>query len=152
MPHPSQMQDRYGLPLTTSSTRAVECFVEGLDLLLGQNFGPEEQFTQAIEADPGFALAHSALAYMFHLRAQVAEARECTRKAQALAAGISRRERSRLRPLPSCYWPGPALLCPHSRAPGRLPTGYADAQWRNALGVLAAAAPGSPVSPRRCSR
>ena len=33
------------------------CFVEGLDLLLGQNFGPEEQFTQAIEADPGFALA-----------------------------------------------------------------------------------------------
>ena len=96
MPHPSQMQDRYGLPLTTSSTRAVECFVEGLDLLLGQNFGPEEQFTQAIEADPGFALAHSALAYMFHLRAQVAEARECTRKAQALAAGISRRERQQV--------------------------------------------------------
>ena len=64
MPHPSQMQDRYGLPLTTSSTRAVECFVEGLDLLLGQNFGPEEQFTQAIEADPGFALAQCSGVYV----------------------------------------------------------------------------------------
>ena len=74
MLNPTQMQDRYGLPLTTSSTLATECFIEGIDLLLEQNFGPEEQFTQAIEADPGFALAHSALAYMFHLRAQVAEA------------------------------------------------------------------------------
>ena len=96
MPHSSQMQDRYGLPLTTRSTRATEHFVEGLDLLLGQNFGPEEHFTQAIEADPGFALAHSALAYMFHLRAEVAEARECVQQAQALAAGASRRERQQV--------------------------------------------------------
>ena len=96
MPHSSQMQDRYGLPLTTSSTRATEHFVEGLDLLLGQNFGPEEHFTQAIEADPGFALAHSALAYMFHLRAEVAEARECVQQAQALAASASRRERQQV--------------------------------------------------------
>ncbi len=44
---------RYGLPLTTSSTRAAERFIEGLDLLLEQNFGPEIQFTEAIEADPG---------------------------------------------------------------------------------------------------
>ena len=69
MPNPSQMQDRYGLPLTTSSPVAAERFIEGLDLLLEQNFGPEEQLTQAMEADPGFALAHSALAYMWHLRA-----------------------------------------------------------------------------------
>jgi tetratricopeptide (TPR) repeat protein len=96
MPNPAQMQDRYGLPLTTSSTRAAECFVKGLDLLLEQNFGPEEHFTQAIDADPGFALAHSALAYMFHLRAQVAEAREYAQQAQALAAGISRRERQQV--------------------------------------------------------
>ena len=96
MPSPSQMQDRYGLPLTTNSARAAECFVAGLDLLLEQNFGPEEQFTQAIEADPEFALAHSALAYMFHMRAQVAEARESAQKAQTLATGASRREQQQV--------------------------------------------------------
>ena len=62
MPHHPQMQDRYGLPLTTSSPLAAEHFIEGIDLLLEQNFGPEEHFTQALEADAGFALAHGALA------------------------------------------------------------------------------------------
>src|SRR5215813_15543202 len=92
MPNHIQMQDRYGLPITTSSTLVAERFIEGIDLVLEQNFGPEEQFTQAIEADAGFALAHGALAYMLHLRAQVAEARESAQRAQALAAGVSRRE------------------------------------------------------------
>ena len=96
MPDHSQMQDRYGLPLTTSSPMAAERFIEGLDLLLEQNFGPEEQFTQAIEADPGFALAHSALAYMLHLRAQVPEAREQAQQAQSLAPGLSRREQQQI--------------------------------------------------------
>src|SRR5262249_58916629 len=96
MPDHSQMQDRYGLPLTTSSTVAAERFIEGLDLLLEQNFGPEAQFTQAIEADPGFALAHSALAYMLHLRVQVTEARACAQQAQSLAPGLSRREQRQI--------------------------------------------------------
>jgi tetratricopeptide (TPR) repeat protein len=96
MPDHTQRKDRYGLPITTSSTRAAERFIEGIDLLLEQNFGPEEQFTQAIAADAGFALAHGALAYMLNLRAQVAEARECAQQAQALAIGISRRERQQI--------------------------------------------------------
>ncbi len=96
MPNHSHMQDRYGLPLTTSSTRAAERFIEGLDLLLEQNFGPEIQFTEAIEADPGFALAYSALAYMLHLRAHVTEARERVQQAQALASGLSRREQQQV--------------------------------------------------------
>jgi hypothetical protein len=45
MPDHPQRQDRYGLPLTTSSALAAERFIEGIDLLLEQNFGPEEQFT-----------------------------------------------------------------------------------------------------------
>jgi tetratricopeptide (TPR) repeat protein len=90
------MQDRYGLPLTTSSTLAAEQFIEGIDLLLAQNFGPEEHFTQAIAADAGFALAYGALAYMFHLRARVAEAREYAQQAQSVATGISRRERQQI--------------------------------------------------------
>jgi tetratricopeptide (TPR) repeat protein len=96
MPHPAQMQDRYGLPLTTRSTRAAERFIEGLDLLLEQNFGPEAQFIEAIEADTGFALAYSALAYMLHLRAQVPEARERVQQAEALAPGLSRREQQQI--------------------------------------------------------
>jgi tetratricopeptide (TPR) repeat protein len=96
MPNHIQRQDRYGLPITTSSTLAAECFIEGIDLLLEQNFGPEEQFTQAIEADAGFALAHSALAYMLNLRAQVAEAREHAQQAQSLATGVSHRERQQI--------------------------------------------------------
>src|SRR5262245_58079590 len=96
MPDHPQRKDRYGLPLTTSSTLAAERFVEGIDLLLEQNFGPEDQFLQAIEADTGFALAYSALAYMLNLRAQVAEARERMQQAQALATGVSRRERQQI--------------------------------------------------------
>src|SRR5215475_2951788 len=96
MPDHSQMQDRYGLPLTTSSTMAAERFIEGLDLLLEQNFGPEAQFTRAIETDPGFALAHSALAHMLHLRAQVTDAKACAQQAQSLAPGLSRREQQQI--------------------------------------------------------
>jgi len=96
MATPAQLHDRYGLPLTTSSTRAVESFVEGLDLLLGQNYGPEDHFLQAIEADPDFALAYSALAYMLHLRADVAAARERVQQAQALAPRVSRREQQQI--------------------------------------------------------
>jgi tetratricopeptide (TPR) repeat protein len=96
MPEHAQMQDRYGLPLTTSSTLAAEHYVEGIDLLLEQNFGPEDHFAQAIEADAGFALAYGALAYMLNLRAQVAEAKESAQQAQALATGASRRERQQI--------------------------------------------------------
>ena len=35
------IKDRYGLTLTTSSPKAAEHYIEGLDLLLEQNFGPE---------------------------------------------------------------------------------------------------------------
>ena len=92
----TQIKDRYGLPITTGSTLAAERFVEGMDLLLEQNFGPEDKFTEAIEADEGFALAHSALAYMLNLCAQVAEAKESAKRAQSLAASISRRERQQI--------------------------------------------------------
>src|SRR4030095_6178984 len=117
MPDHSQMQDRYGLPLTTSSTVAAERFSEGLDLLLEQNFGPEEQFTQAIEADPGFALAHSALAYMLQLRAQVPEARERAQQAQALAPGLSRREQQQIEAIALFVNGQGPRSYPHIRAP-----------------------------------
>ena len=42
------MDDRFGLPLTTNVAAAAEQCVEGMDLLLESNYGPEERFQQAL--------------------------------------------------------------------------------------------------------
>ena len=86
------MDDRFGLPLTTHSTVAAERWVEGLDILLENNYAPEEKFQQALEADTGFALAHACLAYTSMMRGQAVEARQSGARAQALAQGVSPRE------------------------------------------------------------
>ena len=86
------LKDRYDLPISTSSPQAAERFQEGMDRLLSQNFGPEEKLQRSIEADEGFAMAHAALAYNWMLRVQLAEAKESIKRAQSLAAGVTRRE------------------------------------------------------------
>ena len=53
------MNDRYGQAVTTSSATALQRYAEGLDLDQSQNYGAEEKFRQAIEADEGFALLGS---------------------------------------------------------------------------------------------
>ena len=93
MQETAKILDRYGLPMSTSSTTAAEHYFEGIDLLLSQNFGPEERFRQAVAADEGFALAHSALAVMLMLQAAVAEAKASAERGTSLASGISRREK-----------------------------------------------------------
>ncbi len=92
----NRIKDRYGLPLATNSTAAAENLVEGVDLLLEQNFGPEQRFQQAVEADEGFALAHAGLAYVYMVGARVGDAREAAQHAQSLTAGISRREQQQI--------------------------------------------------------
>lgn len=87
------IKDRYGLTMSTGSPTAAEHYVEGVDLLLSQNFGPEEAFRKATEADEGFALAHAALSIMLMMPAQLAEAKASVERASALASVISRRER-----------------------------------------------------------
>ena len=86
------LNDRYDLPISTSSWEAAERFQEGVDRLLSQNFGPEESLQQSIEADEGFALAHADLAYNWMLRIKPAEAKESIQRAQTLAAGVTKRE------------------------------------------------------------
>ena len=85
--------DRYGLPLTTNSQTALTRYAEGLELVLSQNFGAEDAFAKAIEADEGFALAHAAKAFMDFLRIDVPEARANAEKALKLSSGLSSRER-----------------------------------------------------------
>ena len=91
-----RINDRYGLPMSTGSITAAEKWVDGVDLLLEQNFGPEERFQGAIEDDEGFALAHACLAYAAMLRGNPREAREAATAAQALAAGTSQREQQQI--------------------------------------------------------
>ena len=90
----TRMKDRLGLPISTSSSAAADHFLEGLDLLLSQNYGPEERFQQAVEADEGFALAHAGLAWVDMMRGSGPDAKEGIARAQDLSAGISERERS----------------------------------------------------------
>ena len=52
---PLNIQDRFGMTLSTSSAAAAECYQDGIDRLLSQNHGPELKFQEAIELDEGFA-------------------------------------------------------------------------------------------------
>ena len=85
------MNDRYGLPMDTSSPQAADCYSEGLDLALSQQYGAEGKFQEAVAADEGFALPHAALAYIQMVRVAVPEARESAERAKALTSGVSRR-------------------------------------------------------------
>jgi hypothetical protein len=58
------IDDRYGLPVTTSSHVALERFQEGMDRLLSFGPGADEGFAAAVEADPGLAVAHAGSALM----------------------------------------------------------------------------------------
>ena len=82
--------------MTTNSSIAHGHYVEGLDLALSQNYGAEDKFRLAIEADDGLALAHSALAFMLMLRVMVADAKESANRARSLTAGVSRREQQHI--------------------------------------------------------
>jgi hypothetical protein len=86
------LEDRYGLPLTTKSLRAVDAYVEGVDRLLSAQPGADRCFQMAIDADPGFALAHIALARTQQLRLQPLEARATASRARALLRGVTSRE------------------------------------------------------------
>ena len=64
-----RIQDRYGLPITTGSDKAVEEWVEGLDLLISYNYGQDDSFQRAIEAEERFALASAGLALSLMVQA-----------------------------------------------------------------------------------
>jgi tetratricopeptide (TPR) repeat protein len=86
-------EDRYGLPLSTASTRAVDAYVEGVDRLLSVQPGADRCFRTAIDADPSFALAHAALARTLQLRLEAADARATAGRARALLHGVTAREK-----------------------------------------------------------
>jgi len=85
-------EDRFGLPLTTSSAAAAENYVRAVDLMLSANIGAEELLDAALASDPEFALAHIARARLLAVQARVAEAKTAAEAARALAGRVTARE------------------------------------------------------------
>lgn len=89
----NMLKDRYGLLLSTSSPIAAEYYMDGLDLMMAQNYGPEEKFQQAIDADEEFGLAHGALALMLSYRIQIPDAKKSAKRAKDLLKTATAREK-----------------------------------------------------------
>lgn len=91
--------DRYGLPLSTASAAAAEAYRQGVDALLAALPEPQRLLQQAIDADPGFALAWIALARCRWLEADVAGARVAAAQARERAAAATAREQGHVHAL-----------------------------------------------------
>src|SRR5437763_10229533 len=90
------LTDRYGLFLSTRSSAARDAYLEGCEAKLTMYPGAIAAFDRAIAADPGFALAHAAKAYVLLERGDAAAARASMAAANSLAAGLSAREASHI--------------------------------------------------------
>lgn len=88
------LTDRYGLPLSTTSTAARDAYVEGVDLLLTVYPGAAAAFERALAADPGFALAHVGKARAAQVAVDPGSMRASLATALSLGNGLSARERS----------------------------------------------------------
>ncbi len=88
------LTDFYGNQLTTSTGLARDSYDIGLRAFLSANYGAMEAFSQAIEADPNFALAYLGLARALMSSGQVADAKATLGKAKNLLAKVTDREKS----------------------------------------------------------
>ncbi|MBB4361699.1 hypothetical protein GGD65_002724 [Bradyrhizobium sp. CIR18] len=96
MPH----EDRYGLPLSTTSDAAASAYREGVDLMLAGWTGMAEMLERAIAADPDFALPHIARARVHAFYQQGDLARQKAALARELVAKRgTERERSHVETL-----------------------------------------------------
>lgn len=88
------LNDRYGLAVSTRSSAALDAYDQGRQLMLTLYPGASDAFDRAIEADPGFALAHVAQARAKQLAADPSAALDAMAAARALTSGLSEREAS----------------------------------------------------------
>jgi tetratricopeptide (TPR) repeat protein len=86
------LTDRYGLPLSTTSTAARDDYVLATDRALTFYPGAAEAYDLAIAADPGFALAHGGKAQVLMRQGDVAAAQAALAAAKDVSAGLSERE------------------------------------------------------------
>lgn len=90
------LTDRFGQSISTSSDAARGAYVAGCDCVLSAAHGDQAHLARALEADPGFALAHAALARGRFLLADVAGARASAARARELGAAATPREQSHI--------------------------------------------------------
>lgn len=102
------LKDRYDNPISTGSQSARDHYDQGLHLFLSSNFGAEEAFGNAVEADPDFALGHAAHARASMMGGNMAEAKQSIARATQLAAGADRRERQHIEALGHLFNGDPA--------------------------------------------
>ncbi|HQQ68904.1 MAG TPA: tetratricopeptide repeat protein [Alicycliphilus sp.] len=109
------LSDRYGLPLSTTSTAARDAYVAGVDVLLSGVAGYREHLGAALAADPGLALAQVALARGLFMDGEFAAARAHAARARELAAKAGPREQSHVHVicLPLEGQPAQALAAMH---------------------------------------
>ena len=88
------LTDFYGNHLTTTTGLARDSYDIGMRAFLSANYGAQEAFSQAIEADPNFALAYLGLARAFMSSGQVADAKAALGNAKNLVEGLTSREKS----------------------------------------------------------
>ena len=88
------LTDFYGNQLTTSTGLARDSYDIGLRAFLSANYGAEEAFSQAIEADPNFALGYMALVRAFMSSGKLANAKAALSNAKNLLDGLTSREKS----------------------------------------------------------
>jgi tetratricopeptide (TPR) repeat protein len=88
------LPDRFGLKLSTTSSRARDAYVEGCDLILAGQPGAEMCFDGALMEDANFSLAWAGKARAHQLRSEMALARDAMGQAFAKAEHLSARELS----------------------------------------------------------
>ena len=86
------LQDRYGLDLSTTSAKARDAYVEGIDHFLAANIGVETALEAAIAEDEGFVLAHLAIARNKQIMGDGRGARGLLAKAREIERDLSARE------------------------------------------------------------
>ena len=84
--------DAWGLPVTASSTRALERYDRGIRALLGWEACALDEFREALAEDPGLALAHAGVAVCLFLEERFAEARTAAETARSTVTGATSRE------------------------------------------------------------
>jgi tetratricopeptide (TPR) repeat protein len=93
------LADRYGLPLSTASPVAAERYRDGMDHLLSYGAGADQAFSAAVEADPGFALAHAGRALLALFQSDGPTAKTAIEQARKVVSGATRRERQHVEAL-----------------------------------------------------
>ena len=96
MDYKAEKTDRFELPLTTTSHKAVDHYVDGMDRILSGNLGAERSLRAAIDEDEGFAMAYAALSGLDLRQRRFEDARANATRARELAGGLTRRERSHI--------------------------------------------------------